>query len=123
MYAKRDMLYADAYKYLKHKTKRIVALSINGSADDFEEVDMESPIKVVIVGKLVTWNNNLLACSSDELTYEAIKTKIIKSRYSNDDQLAIILNKDKDADGQLSFERMQVWREFATKIAKAVINI
>lgn len=114
------MLYADAYKYLKHKTKRIVALSIQGSADDFEEVDMESPIKVTLVGKLITWNNGLLGCSVNELTYEAIKTKIIKSRYSNDDQLAIILNRDKDADGQLSFEKMQAWREFATKIAKNV---
>lgn len=120
MYIKGNILYADVYKYLRHKSGKIVALSIKGSADDFEEVEMDMPVQVVIKGKLVTWNNGLLACYPEKMTYESIKTKIIKSRYSNDDQLAIMLNKDKSNEDATYYQKMQDWRSFAAKIAKAI---
>lgn len=47
------------------------------------------------------------------MSYAAIKTFIIKLHYSNDDQIAIILNNDKD-----KMRDMQEWREYATTIAK-----
>lgn len=46
-------------------------------------------------------------------TYAYIKTFIIKLRYSNDDQIAIILNND-----EAKMAKMQEWREYASYIAK-----
>ena len=46
------------------------------------------------------------------MTYAAIKTFIIKLRYSNDDQIAIMLNGDQER-----YDTMQAWREYAREIA------
>lgn len=52
------------------------------------------------------------------MSYAAIKTLIIKLHYSNDDQIALMLNyqsnpeKYKDA-----YDNMQAWRDYATQIA------
>lgn len=48
-------------------------------------------------------------------SYADIKTFIIKLHYSNDEQIAIMLNNDED-----KYNEMQQWREFATNIAKKV---
>lgn len=117
MYIKEDTIYADVYKYLKHKTKRIIALQIKGNPEDWDELDMTDPIQVKFDNKMIKWENGLLACIPETMTYEGIKTKIIKSRYSNDDQIAIILNKDKSDSDMLDYQRMQDWRDFAQKIA------
>lgn len=53
MFTKGDMVYADAYKYLRHKNKNIIALSFKGSADDFEEVEMTLPIEVETDGDML----------------------------------------------------------------------
>lgn len=51
------------------------------------------------------------------LSYAQIKTFIIKLHYSNDDQIAIMLNNDED-----KMNEMQEWREYATIIAKKYTN-
>lgn len=120
MFTKGDMIYAEAYKYLQHKSKNIIALSIKDSADDYEELEMDHPLDVEVSGDMIFWNRRMFANIPDALTREAIKTSIIKSRYSNDDQLAILLNKDEDEKGAMYYQKMQEWREFASDIAKMV---
>lgn len=121
MYEKNKKVYADTYKYLKHKTRRAVGLSILGSADEFEEVDMTLPIAPNVVGSnFVTWENGKLAFTVSELSYNAIKMQIIKSRYSNDEQIAIMLNKDLSDQGKLDYSRMQAWRDFASEMARII---
>ena len=61
-----------------------------------------------------------IAFAPKKFDYASIKEHIIKSRYTNDEQLAIILNRDKRADGNLKYERMQEWRDFAEEIARLV---
>lgn len=117
MYIKGDTIYADVYKYLKHKTRRIIALQIKGNQEDWDELEMTDPIKIESDGRMIKWENGLLACIPETMTYEGIKTKIIKSRYSNDDQIAIMLNKDKSDNDMLDYQRMQDWRDFAQRIA------
>ena len=70
--------------------------------EDFEEVD-EYKFEL-INGVYYDFKNK---------SYAYIKTFIIKLHYSNDDQLAIILNDD-----EVAYNKMQSWREYATKIAK-----
>lgn len=47
------------------------------------------------------------------MSYTAIKTFIIKLHYSNDDQIAIMLNND-----EAKMKEMQEWREYASEVAK-----
>ena len=53
-------------------------------------------------------------------SYAHIKTFIIKLHYSNDDQIAIMLNNEIDMSGEATdrYREMQEWREYASSIAK-----
>jgi hypothetical protein len=59
------------------------------------------------------------------MSYAAIKTLIIKLHYSNDDQIAIMLNNEIDMSGEATdrYREMQEWREYATSIARNYTNI
>lgn len=74
--------------------------------EDFEEVD-ESEFEC-IDNAWYDFRN---------MSYAAIKTFIIKLHYSNDDQIAIILNNNEE-----KMREMQEWREFASLIAKKYSN-
>ena len=107
MYVKGNTVYADAYKYLKHKERNIVALSVKGNPDDYEEVSMDMPLEVKVNGNMISWNKGMFMKNVSDLSYEGIKSTIIKSRYSNDDQLAILLNKDERDEHRRYFDQMQ----------------
>lgn len=113
MYSKDGIVYSDGFKYLKHKTKSIVGFAVPGSEEDFEEKNVDLST-LEENGDFITLNG-CLRIIVPEKTHKAIKTKVVKARYSNDDQIAIMLNEDTD-----STERMQKWREFAEKIADKV---
>ena len=46
---------------------------------------------------------------------------MIKLRYSNDDQLALILNKDNSEEDTELYNKMQEWREWSGTFAKLVM--
>lgn len=120
MFSKGNKVYADTYKFLKHKTQNVFGLVLKETESNVEEIDMSFPIQVAIRGNLVTWEEGLLAFTPNKMDYSSIKEQIIKSRYSNDEQLAIMLNKDSSPEGSFYYNRMQEWRGFATEIAKIV---
>jgi hypothetical protein len=123
MYVKGNIVYADAYKYLKHKERNIVALSIKGNPDDYEEVSMDMPLEVKVNGNMISWNKGMFMKNVSGLSYEGIKSTIIKSRYSYDDQIAIMLNKDESEEKRMYFDKMQQWREFAAGLTKAALLV
>lgn len=120
MFTRDNKVFADTYKYLKHKTNPAVGLVIKGEEKDIEELDMTLPIKIELKGNLVTWENGKLAIIPNKMEYASIKEQIIKSRYSNDEQLAIMLNKDLSNDGLKFYNRMQEWRDFAGELARVI---
>ncbi|WP_455963012.1 hypothetical protein [Bacteroides bouchesdurhonensis] len=120
MFVKGNTVYADTFKYLKHKEKRIIALSVKGSADDYEELSMNDPLDVEVSNEMIFWNNRRFANRPEHLTKEGVKTSIIHSRYSNDDQIAIMLNKDASEEDAMYYQKMQEWRDFAAYIAGSV---
>jgi hypothetical protein len=72
----------------------------------------------------VYYNNGTLAQSvNNKWKYSDYKKDIIKKRYSNDDQIAIILNKDDSEEDQMRYQKMMEWREFASFFAKKVLEI
>lgn len=56
-------------------------------------------------------------------TYSDWKTTIVKWRYTNDDQLAIILNKDESDEDAERYSRMQEWRNWASDFAKRITSL
>ena len=119
MFTKGNKVYADTYKYLRHKTKNIIAFSFQGSADEFDELEMTLPIEVENLGGIIFWENKKLATAPKSLDYASIKEHVIKSRYSYDEQIAIMLNKDDSEEDRQLYDKMQEWRDFAAVIAKA----
>lgn len=74
--------------------------------EDFEEVDKLN---------LEYIDNNWYDFKG--MSYTDIKTFIIKLRYSNNDQIAILLNDDKD-----KMKEMQEWRAYAANIANKYLK-
>lgn len=122
MYVKDNILYADAGHYLKRRNVPIVAMAMpltETTEDDYEEIPFSSPLDVCVDGKTVYWGGRLFLVRVKSLKYAVIKTAVIKSRYSDDDQMALLLNRDKGPDRELLYQKMQQWRSFAADIARA----
>jgi hypothetical protein len=113
------MVYADTYKYLKHRERGFYALAYKGTMDEFDELDMTQPFDFKISGNVVIFEGGKLAFSVDGWDYVSLKTTFVKKRYSNDDQIAIMLNyPSSEASDIMAYEKMQEWRNFAGDMAK-----
>lgn len=111
------MIYAEVGYYLRHKNKQIVGMQLTGDEADYEELRLPEKLDVQADGNRVSWYGGLFSCVVGALNYEEVKKAVVKLRYTNDDQLAVMLNRDK-ADGERMYVRMQDWRTFATEIAR-----
>ena len=110
------MVYAEAYKYLRHKSGRVVGFAVPGSMEDFDELDLD--MGSMEKGDNEITFNGMLKIFVPAFTHKAVKTKIVTSRYSNDDQIAIMLNGDSG-----SMKRMQEWREFADDVSERAASV
>lgn len=117
MFTKGNFVYAEAYKYLRSKNGRVIALHCVGHPEDFDEVDMTLPITIEIEGGMIFWEGRKLAARPPKFEYAPIKEHIVKCRYTNDEQIAIMLNKEKSEKDAILYEKMQEWRDFAATIA------
>lgn len=119
MFTDRNMIYADAYNVLQHKNK--IGFQLPYTEDVLETlIDLSSMYRD---GNTMYYNNSTLAQSiNKDWTYSDYKREIIKKRYSNDDQIAIILNKDDSEEDLLRYQKMMEWREFASTLAKKIIE-
>ena len=76
--------------------------------EDFEEVD-ESEFECI----------DNVWYDFRNMSYAAIKTLIIKLHYSNDDQIALMINYQQSPEQyQEAYETMQNWRVYAKEVAK-----
>ena len=77
---------------------------------DFEEVDISNADGFAVIDGLEFDFRNK--------SYAYIKTTIIKIRYSNDDQIALMLNHEKSPqDYAEAYAAMQQWRDYAAEVA------
>jgi len=118
MFTKGNKIYADVGYFLKHKEANIIGLTIIGDADDYEEIRILDDLDVQVEDNKVYIYGRKFMVLPDSITYGDIKKRIIKSRYTEDDQLAIILNKDNSEEDAMYFQKMQEWREFAAEVAR-----
>lgn len=119
MYTDKSITYSDAGKYLIYKNQ--IGFQFPSSEDIMEyDINLDD---LYIKGNTAYYNRGTLAQNIIKNgSYGDYKSAIIKKRYSNDDQIAIILNKDDSDDDLIRYDRMMQWREFAAELAKKIIN-
>ena len=121
MYKVRDKVYASAGYSLHGKNKK--GYKFKGELSDFTE-------KKVVIDDMAI-NGNLLIYSNGDIVeyydknakYEDLKAKIVKRVFSNDDQIAIILNKDSSPENAELYNKMQEWREWAGILANKIASL
>lgn len=120
MYIKNNVVYADAGNVLI--TQNAIGYSLIADIADIQE----HPINIQdmkLEDNLLKYSNGLIVQGYKNLDYAGWKAAIIKWRYTIDDQMAIMLNKDESAERLLDFDRMQAWREWASTLANKILSI
>ena len=103
MYTDKNIVYADPGKYLKYKNQIAFQLS---ASEGIIECDLNID-DLYIKNNIALYNNSLCAQPvHSNYTYADYKRDIIKKRYSNDDQIAIILNKEDSEEDLIRYNRM-----------------
>lgn len=118
MYKIGDTIYADAGHYLIDRGT-ICFFSIN---NDVTEVRIPKN-DAVAVGEYIFFAGRKLAQKRLD-NYADYKAALVKKVYSNDDQIAIMLNVGSgDAKDVLRYNKMQEWREWAGRLARVFVNL
>lgn len=120
MFIKNNVVYADAGNILISKTAIGYSLiddisNIQEQLINLQDMELEGDFLKYSDGLIVQWYKNL--------DYAGWKADIIKWRYTTDDQIAIILNKDESAEKLLEYNRMQEWRDWAGTLADKILTI
>jgi hypothetical protein len=122
MYKIGNWVFADAGHHLKRGSS--IAYFFENNKETIEEIqttidDMHR------VSDIILWSNNKMAQPIiPNGVYGDYKKAIIQKKYSNDDQIAIILNKDSGEEADLlAYNKMQEWREWASIVANRIIKI
>lgn len=119
MYTRQDYTYAEAGFILKGRN--IMAFSAPSEMGPFEEVEIGLDDMTVtddlISFDIFSWRNPGVR------TYADAKKFVVGKRYSNDDQIAIILNREDSLDATLAYEKMQEFRDWASIVARKIMEV
>ena len=122
MYKKGNVVYADAGYHLKRGGSIAYFFEDNGQEIQEVKTDIED---VHATDSIILWSKNKIAQRLIKNgNYGDYKKAIIQKKYSNDDQIAIILNKDSGLEEDLfAYQKMQEWREWASTVAKKIVGV
>lgn len=121
MYKIRDKVYPEAGCILVGESKR--GYVFQDGIEEFTEQPIILDDMKVEENFLLYSNGSILERNYPDLTYEEHKARIVKRLFSNDDQIAIILNKGRSEQDDLVFEKMQEYRDWAGTLAKKIVSI
>lgn len=119
MYVNKDNIYAEAGRILINDKK--IGFFFSNSSEDFTERALDTD-SIVLENGILKFDVFCWDISSLH-SYDALKKYFIGKRYSNDDQIAIILNKDDSEEDRVAYEKMQDWRSWASFMAKKIMDI
>ena len=120
MFTINNTIYADAGNILIGDNK--VGYQFIGKESEFKEQKIKYD-DINIKGSFIKYDNGrLLEHIPRQPSCGYFKSRIIKKRYSNDDQIAILLNKDSSEEDLLKYNKMQEWRDWASILAKAFMD-
>lgn len=120
MYKNKNYIYPDAGKILKSGNKYGYKFR---DTDSVSELDIFLNDMTLEDGYVCYSNNLIKELYYPNETYDHLKSRIIKKLFSNDDQIAIILNKDDSEEDLLIYNKMQEWRAWAGIVAKKIKNL
>ena len=119
MFIKSNMIYSEAGYILKCDNKKAFQLPYDSS-----KVYIEIPIDITNT-KIESGMMNMdgvVFRNNEKYDYGQWKANIIKKRYSNDDQIAIMLNRG-DEESNMIYNKMMQWREYASVLAKKFVEL
>ena len=119
MYKIRNKVYAEAGCLLVGNNR--IGYVFQGEIEEFTEQPITIDDMKVEGNFLLYSNGMILERNYPNLTYEEHKARIIKRLFSNDDQIAIMLNKGRSEEDDLVFEKMQEYRDWAGTLAKKIV--
>ena len=118
MFIKNNIIFSEAGKYLSAQNflgfKVLDSDITKYSEKDFEEPKVSG--QFLIIGEIRTLLPEII-------NYENLKKKFIEWHYSNDNQIAIILNKDNSDEDKVCYDKMQEWRNWSGDLAKKVLKL
>ena len=118
MFIKNNIIFSEAGKYLS--AQNFLGFKVSDSdTSKYTEKDFEEPKvsdQFLIIGEIRTLLPEII-------NYENLKKKFIEWHYSNDNQLAIILNKDNSDEDKVCYDKMQEWRNWSGDLAKKVLKL
>ena len=122
MYKIGNWTFADAGYYLKRGSS--IAYFFENSDEEVQEIEA-TVNDMHKVGSIILWSKDKLAQRVFKNgAYADYKKAIIQKKYSNDDQIAIMLNKDSGEEiDLLAYQKMQEWRDWASLVARKVLEI
>lgn len=121
MYKVRNKVYAEAGSLLIGKNKR--GYVFIGEVSDFSEEAIRIDDMKVEGNFLIYSNGKIREIYNPNQTYEQLKAKYIKRLFSNDDQIAIMLNKERSAEDAELYDKMQEYRDWCGVLAKKVVSL
>lgn len=121
MYKIRNKVYPEAGYILVGENKK--GYVFQGELSEFTEKEITIDDMRVEGNFLLYSNGSILERNYPNLTYEEQKARIVKRLFSNDDQIAIMLNKGRSEQDDLVFEKMQEYRDWAGTLAKKIVAI
>ena len=121
MYKIRNKVYPEAGYILVGNNKK--GYVFQGEMEEFAEQPITIDDMKVEGSFLLYSNRMILERNYPNLTYEEQKARIIKRLFSNDDQIAIMLNKGRSEQDDLVFEKMQEYRDWAGTLAKKIVAL
>ena len=119
MFIKGNMIYSEAGYILKCDNKKAFQLPYNSS-----KMYIEIPIDITntkIESGMINMDGVVFR-NNEKYDYGQWKANIIKKRYSNDDQIAIMLNRG-DEESNMIYNKMMQWREYASVLAKKFVEL
>lgn len=122
MYTIKNKTFADAGYYLERGSS--IAYSFENNNEKIEE-------KEIVLDDMHLFGQVIL-CTDGKIAqrilprgdYSEYKKALVKKRYSNDDQIAIMLNRDSGDEADIiAYDKMQEWRNWASTVAKRIIEL
>lgn len=121
MYKIKNKVYAEAGCILSGESR--IGYVFQGEMEEFTEQPITIDDMKVEGNFLLYSNGSILERNYPDLTYEEQKARIVKRLFSNDDQIAIMLNKGRSEQDDLVFEKMQEYRDWAGTLAKKIVSL
>ena len=121
MYTIRGYVYADAGRILIGKNK--IGYKLKGELDDFTESEINIDDMTMESGMFIYDSGRIREIARTNLSYAELKAHLVKTMFTNDDQIAIILNRYDSESDSILYDKMQQYRSWCSKLAKKMMEV